>query len=39
VNKNLNYEKLIERRKGILKIIQNHGNSDKNTAFVEKHGK
>jgi hypothetical protein len=36
VNKSFKCEKLTERRNGIQKIIENHGNSDKNTAFVKK---
>jgi hypothetical protein len=39
VNEGFKCEKLTGKRKGIQKIIENHGNSDKNTAFVKKHGK
>jgi hypothetical protein len=39
VNNGFECEKLTGRHNGIQKIIENHGNSDKNTAFVKRHGK
>jgi hypothetical protein len=35
VNKSFKCEKQTERRNGIFKKMENHGNSDKNTAFAK----